>query len=130
MKQSAQTSFTERIGRTLSRMWRGCARLDRKACVWLVAQGLPVAIAKALLWIVKLAVFGVLLYLAFWMKKGNLNSETATQVSVCTIKMTGGSTWVIPMIHSCVNSYSPANCFNYVFPVRKLAKRKPFEFRT
>jgi len=67
MKPSAQTYFAERIGRTLGRIWRSCARLDRNACVWRVAQGLPVTVAKAPLWIVKLAVFGVLLYAAFWL---------------------------------------------------------------
>ncbi|MBV59809.1 MAG: hypothetical protein CMH65_00740 [Nevskiales bacterium] len=67
MKPATQTTFAERAGRTLGRMWRGFVRLDRKACGWLVAQGLPVGLAKAFLWIVKLAVLGVLLYSAFWL---------------------------------------------------------------
>jgi hypothetical protein len=67
MKPSTQTSFAEHTGRTLGRVWRGFARLDREACGWLAAQGLPVALAKTLLWVVKLAVFGVLLYAAFWL---------------------------------------------------------------
>jgi hypothetical protein len=67
MKTSAQTTFAERAGRRLGRMWRGFARLDRKACGWLVEQGLPVGAAKALLWIIELAVFGVLLYTASWL---------------------------------------------------------------
>ena len=67
MNPATQTTFAERAGRTLGRMWRGFVRLDRKACGWLVAQGLPVGLAKAFLWIVKLAVLGVLLYSAFWL---------------------------------------------------------------
>jgi len=67
MKPSTQTTFSELTGRTLGRMWRGFARLDRKAGGWLAAQGMPLALAKALLWGVKLAVLGVLLYAAFWL---------------------------------------------------------------
>ena len=66
MKPSAKTNFGERIGRTLGRMGQGCARLDRNAGAWLVTRGLPVAVATALLWIVKLAIFAVLLFVAFW----------------------------------------------------------------
>ncbi len=38
-----------------------------RACGWLVAQGLPAGLAKTILWVVKLAVLGVLLYSAFWL---------------------------------------------------------------
>jgi hypothetical protein len=51
----------------LARLWSGFVRLDRKACGWLVAQGLPAGLAKTILWVVKLAVLGVLLYFAFWL---------------------------------------------------------------
>jgi len=34
---------------------------------WLVGKGLPISGAKAILWIIKLAVIGVLLYVAFWL---------------------------------------------------------------
>ena len=67
MKPSTQTTFAERTGRALGRMCRWVARLDRKACGWLAARGLPVALAKALLWVVKLSVLGVLLYAVFWL---------------------------------------------------------------
>lgn len=67
MKPSTQTTFAERTGRTLGRMWRGLARLDRQACRWLAARGLQLALAKALLWVIKLAVLGMLLYAAFWL---------------------------------------------------------------
>ena len=40
---------------------------ERKMKGWLVAHGLTAGGAIALLWITKLAVLGVLLYVAFWM---------------------------------------------------------------
>ncbi len=67
MKTAAQTTFAERLGRTLGRPWRGCARLDRRAQGWLLAQGWAPGIAKAALLAVKLAAIGVLLYTAFWL---------------------------------------------------------------
>ena len=67
MKTAAQTTFAERLGRTLGRAWRGCARLDRRARGWLLAQGWAPGIAKAALLAVKLAAIGVLLYTAFWL---------------------------------------------------------------
>lgn len=67
MKTAAQTTFPERLGRTLGRAWRSCVRLDRRAKGWLVAQGWAPGAAKAVLVILKLAVLGVLLYAAFWL---------------------------------------------------------------
>ncbi len=67
MKTAAQTTFAERLGRTLGRAWRSCARLDRRAQGWLLAQGWAPGIAKAALLAVKLAAIGVLLYTAFWL---------------------------------------------------------------
>lgn len=67
MKTAAQTTFAERLGRTLGRAWRGCARLDRRAQGWLLARGWAPGIAKAALLAVKLAAIGVLLYTAFWL---------------------------------------------------------------
>ncbi len=67
MKTAAQTTFAERLGRTLGRAWRGCARLDRRAQGWLLARGWTPGIAKAALLAVKLAAIGVLLYTAFWL---------------------------------------------------------------
>jgi hypothetical protein len=67
MKTAAQTSFAERLGRTLGRAWRSCARLDRRAQGWLLARGWAPGIAKAALLAVKLAAIGVLLYTAFWL---------------------------------------------------------------
>lgn len=67
MKTTAQTTFAERLGRTLGRAWRSCVRLDRRAHGWLLAQGWAPGAAKAALLIVKLAALGVLLYTAFWL---------------------------------------------------------------
>ena len=67
MKTAAQTTFAERLGRTLGRAWRGCARLDRRAQGWLLARGWAPGIAKAALLAAKLAAIGVLLYTAFWL---------------------------------------------------------------
>ena len=67
MKTAAQTTFAERLGRTLGRAWRGCARLDRRAQGWLLGRGWAPGIAKAALLAVKLAAIGVLLYTAFWL---------------------------------------------------------------
>lgn len=67
MKTAAQTTFAERIGRTLGREWRGCVRLDRQAQGWLLAQGLAPGAATAVSLVVKLAVLGALLYFAFWL---------------------------------------------------------------
>ena len=61
MTPATHTTFAERTGRMLARLWSGFVRLDRKACGWLVAQGLPAGLAKTILWVVKLAVLGVLL---------------------------------------------------------------------
>ncbi|MGE6191062.1 DUF3742 family protein [Stutzerimonas stutzeri] len=67
MKPSAQHSFAERLGQVFGRMRRGCLRQEREINGWLVEHGLPAGGATALLWIIKLAVLGVLLYVAFWM---------------------------------------------------------------
>lgn len=60
-------SNAERFGRWLGCGWRGYVRREQRAVVWMVAQGLPAGGAKALLWVVKLVVLGVLLYVAFWL---------------------------------------------------------------
>ncbi|HHK4245180.1 TPA: DUF3742 family protein [Pseudomonas aeruginosa] len=67
MKPSAQTSFAERLGQMLGRIWRGCLRQERKVNGWLVEHGVPAGGATALLWIVKLVVLGVLLYVSIWL---------------------------------------------------------------
>ena len=67
MKTTAQTTFAERAGRSLGRLWRGGVWLERKARGWLVAQGLAPGVAKMALLVVKLVAFGLLLYAAFWL---------------------------------------------------------------
>lgn len=65
MKPSAQTTFAERTGRILGRMWRGFVRLDRRANGWLTAQGWTPAVAKVVLTVLKLVVLGILFYASF-----------------------------------------------------------------
>lgn len=67
MKATAQTTFAERAGRALGRLWRGCARLDRKANRWLVARGLTPSIATAAMLAIKVIAIGLLLYSAVWL---------------------------------------------------------------
>ena len=67
MKTAAPTTFAERLGRTLGRAWRGCARLDRRAQGWLRAQGLAPGAARAVSLVAKLAALAVMLYTAFWL---------------------------------------------------------------
>lgn len=66
MNSTTRISTAERLGRTLGRGWRAFARGERRASNWLASKGVPVAVATVLLWVVKLAVLGVLLYVAFW----------------------------------------------------------------
>lgn len=54
-----------RLGRGMGRAWRGYARFEKNAARWLVAQGVPGLVASALPWLAKLAVLGVILYVAF-----------------------------------------------------------------
>ena len=67
MKTAAQTTFPERVGRSLGRLWRGCVRLDRRAMQGLVTKGWKPGVAKGAMLLVKIAAFAVLLYAAFWM---------------------------------------------------------------
>ena len=67
MKPSAQTTFAERIGRTLGRLRQGLMRLDQKAHGELVAQGLPPGVANVVLLVAKLVTLSMLVYAAFWL---------------------------------------------------------------
>ena len=66
MSTTTRISTAERLGRTLGRGWRAYARGERRASNWLVSKGVPAAVATALVWVVKLSVVGLLLYVAFW----------------------------------------------------------------
>lgn len=67
MEPPPQINFAERSGRTLGRLWRGWARLDRRVAHWLVSKGCSLAVAKRMTLLIKLAILGVLLYAAFWL---------------------------------------------------------------
>ncbi|NQD94999.1 DUF3742 family protein [Pseudomonas sp. CrR25] len=67
MNTKARISKAERFGRRIGLMWRGFVRRERQIAGWLVARGLSAGAATALLWGVKLAVLGVLLYAMFWL---------------------------------------------------------------
>jgi hypothetical protein len=66
MKTLAQPSFAERIGRTLGRMWRAALRFDHKAHGALVAHGMNANLAAGILWVLRIALLGIVLYGAFW----------------------------------------------------------------
>lgn len=66
MKPAAQTTFAERLGHLLGRLWRGYARADRQATQRLISKGLPPPTARALVLIIELAAFCVLFYTTFW----------------------------------------------------------------
>ncbi|AJZ87862.1 MULTISPECIES: DUF3742 family protein [Pseudomonadota] len=66
MNTTTRTSTAERIGRAFGRGWRAYARGERRVSNWLVATGVPSVGVTVLLWAVKLAVLGALLYAAFW----------------------------------------------------------------
>lgn len=67
MKTSPRTSMAERAGRTLGRAWRGLVRQEARAVRWAAGKGMSVQVAKTLLWAVKLAALGILLFVAFWL---------------------------------------------------------------
>ncbi|ENO79197.1 MULTISPECIES: DUF3742 family protein [Pseudomonadota] len=59
--------WSHRLGRGAGRAWRGYVRREQRVAGWLVTRGVPAGAATAVLWIVKLAVLGALLYSAFWL---------------------------------------------------------------
>lgn len=67
MDMKARIGNAERLGRWTGGMWSGFVRRERQVAGWLVARGLSAGAATALLWVVKLAVLGVLLYAMFWL---------------------------------------------------------------
>jgi len=66
MSTTTRITTAERFGRWLGRGWLGYVHVERRVAAWMVGKGVPEAVAVALVWVVKLAVLGVLLYLAFW----------------------------------------------------------------
>lgn len=67
MNTTNRISTAERFGRAVGRVWRAYVRGERRVSHWLTTKGMPVAGATALVWAVKLAVLGTLLYVAFWL---------------------------------------------------------------
>ena len=67
MNTSTRGHTASRFGRSFGRGWRACARCEQRVVEWLVAKGVQAAGATALVWMVKLAVLGVLLYFVFWL---------------------------------------------------------------
>lgn len=67
MNTKTRLGNAERFGRWLGGLWRGSRRRERGVAGWLVARGMPAGGPMALLWPVKLAVLGLLLYVAFWL---------------------------------------------------------------
>ncbi|EMV8752083.1 DUF3742 family protein [Escherichia coli] len=66
MSTTTRISTAERFGRAVGRVLRAYVRGERRVSHWLTTKGMPVAGATALVWAVKLAVLGALLYYAFW----------------------------------------------------------------
>jgi len=56
----------EYVGKRLGRAWRRLARQEAHLMRWMVGHGMSRLAAALILWIVKLALFAVLLYVAFW----------------------------------------------------------------
>lgn len=67
MNTRPHSNTAERFGRWLGRGWRGYVRRERRVVAWLASAGVPTGVVTALVWIVKLAVLGVLLYTVFWL---------------------------------------------------------------
>ncbi len=65
MRASPKMTMPGRAGRILGRAYRSAMRREAHVVRWLVGKGLPIAGAKAILWIIKLAALAVLLYVAF-----------------------------------------------------------------
>jgi len=80
MSTTTRITTAERLGRWLGRSWRGVVRGERRVAAWMVGKGAPVAAATALVWVVKLTVLGVLLYVAFWAALLLLFAIAAVQV--------------------------------------------------
>src|ERR1700737_2859997 len=66
MKAHTQSSSTAgQAGAAIGRAWRRWLRQEHRLIDGLVSKGLPATIAKALLWIVKLLVLGIVVYASF-----------------------------------------------------------------
>ena len=60
------SSSAERAGMWLARVWLGCVRQEARIARWMIGHGTSRLMATTIFWIVKLTVFAILLYVAFW----------------------------------------------------------------
>lgn len=66
MSTHTSSSTAERFGHGLARLWRSYLRLEQRLARWLAAQRIPMAGVEGLLWVGKLAVLGMLVYVTSW----------------------------------------------------------------
>lgn len=66
MNATTRISKAERFGHWLGCRWRGYMRGEQRVAGRLVSHGVSKPVARALLWVAKLAVLAMLLYVAFW----------------------------------------------------------------
>ncbi|ANF26335.1 TPA: DUF3742 family protein [Pseudomonas aeruginosa] len=59
--------WSHRLGRGAGRAWRGYLRREQRVAGRLVTRGVPAGATTVVLWIVKLAVLGMLLYTVSWL---------------------------------------------------------------
>jgi hypothetical protein len=59
--------WNHRLGRGVGRAWRGYLHREQRAAGWLMTHGVPADVARVVLWIIKLAVLGMLLYTVSWL---------------------------------------------------------------
>lgn len=55
-----------RVGARLGRVWLGYLRQEARITRWLKGHGISRVVSATMLWIVKLSVFAILLYVGFW----------------------------------------------------------------
>jgi len=106
MNTTIRITTAERFGRWLGRGWGGYVRGEGRVSNGLVSKGVPRGGATALVWVVKLAVLGLLLYVAFWLLRttsagrSQMNCEMARRALVCIRPTVSGSTLTIRTIRS------------------------------
>jgi hypothetical protein len=52
----------EHAGARLGRVWRALRTREKQLIRWLVVRGCPAAVAYSLIWIIRFAIFGLMLY--------------------------------------------------------------------
>jgi hypothetical protein len=67
IRSNHQNSHAFRAGALLGRMWRAAAQQEASARHWRIDKGVSAGVATAALWIIKLTVLAILLYVAFWL---------------------------------------------------------------